>query len=259
MRLKFINSACIELTTSDMTILMDPWFTEVIIDYRYLFGLLVGIHHWDNAAVGSHYMTRRTPQDNYQKALVNYLNFLQFFEGTGHTVNKVVLRMDDVGASTKHFEVYSKIPFGNFLFLKYLPFFRAWGVYREIDSELWSEIFDFLVKENAKLSIAITASWVEKDGRLVPFPEKFPKESKLIKEALRENIIEISNHGLTHCVVGKHQPRLFSSNRKYHREFWDWLPQEIHNQHIERSQKIFEEWLGESPKILCPPWQCIFR
>ena len=75
MRLKFINSACIELTTSDMTILMDPWFTEVIIDYRYLFGLLVGIHHWDNAAVGSHYMTRRTPRDNYQKALVNYLNF----------------------------------------------------------------------------------------------------------------------------------------------------------------------------------------
>ena len=92
--------------------------------------------------------------------------------------------MDDVGASTKHFEVYSKIPFGNFLFLKYLPFFRAWGVYREIDSELWSEIFDFLVKENAKLSIAITASWVEKDGRLVPFPEKFPKESKLIKDQL---------------------------------------------------------------------------
>ena len=178
---------------------------------------------------------------------------MQFSEGIGHTVNKVVLRMDDVGASTKRYEVYSKIPFGNFLFLKYLPFFRAWGVYREIDSKLWSEIFDFLVKENAKLSIAITASWVEKDGRLVPFPEKFPKESKLIKEALRENIIEISNHGLTHCVVGKHQPRLFSSNRKYHREFWDWLPQEIHNQHIEKSQKIFEEWLGESPKILVPP------
>ena len=40
-------------------------------------------------------------------------------------MEKIVLRMDDVGASTKHFEVYSKKIFGNFLFLKYLPYFRA--------------------------------------------------------------------------------------------------------------------------------------
>ena len=168
-------------------------------------------------------------------------------------MNKVTLRMDDVGASTKHFEVYSKVPFGNFLFLKYLPYFRAWGVYNEINFDLWDEIIDFLVKENAKLSIAITASWVDKDGSLIPFPEKFPKEAKIIKQAAEEKILEISNHGLTHCVVGKHLPRLFSSNRRYHREFWDWLPYDTHYSNLYNSIEIFKNWLGYSPKVLVPP------
>ena len=72
---------CCEIQTCNITELKEDenihydQFTEIIIDYRYLFGLLVGIYHWDNAAVGSHYMTRRTPRDNYQKAIVNYLNF----------------------------------------------------------------------------------------------------------------------------------------------------------------------------------------
>ena len=51
------------------------YYSEIIIDYRYLFGLLTTIYHWDNAAVGSHYSTRRSPQDFYSRAIVNYLNF----------------------------------------------------------------------------------------------------------------------------------------------------------------------------------------
>ena len=68
--------------------------------------------------------------------------------------------------------------FGNFLFLKYLPYFRAWGVYDEITSNEWSEILEFLYKNNAKMTLGITASWVERDGTMVPFPEKFPNKQR---------------------------------------------------------------------------------
>ena len=161
--------------------------------------------------------------------------------------------MDDVGASTKHFEVYSKKIFGNFLFLKYLSFFRAWGVYEEISPEMWQEIFQALDVNDAKLTIGVTATWVERDGTLVPFPEKFPLQADLLKAAEDEGLIEIANHGLTHCVVGRHLPKPFSSNRTFHREFWDWLPEDLHKEHISQSQKIFKSWLGRSPVGLIPP------
>ncbi len=168
-------------------------------------------------------------------------------------MSRIVLRMDDVGASTKHFEVYSKKIFGNFLFLKYLPYFRAWGVYEEIGGDEWSEIIEFLDKHDAKMTVGITASWVEKDGSMTPFPEKYPEQSDILKEAHNLGVIEIANHGLTHCVVGKHLPKLFSSNRKFHREFWDWLPQSEHDFHVATSQSIFKEWLGYPCDILIPP------
>jgi phage anti-repressor protein len=53
--------------------------------------------------------------------------------------------------------------------------------------------------------------------------------------------------------VGKHKPRLFSSNRKYHREFWEWLPYETQYFNISKSSEIFKNWLGFSPDILVPP------
>ncbi len=168
-------------------------------------------------------------------------------------MKKIALRMDDVGASTKHFEVYSKKIFGNFLFLKYLSYFKAWGVYDEISPDMWKEILQILDNEDAKLTIGITATWVERDNTLVPFPEKFPLQADLLKAAEVEGLIEIANHGLTHCVVGNHLPKLFSSNRKFHREFWDWLPEELHKEHIFESQMIFKSWLGKSPIGLIPP------
>jgi len=168
-------------------------------------------------------------------------------------LSKIVLRMDDVGASTKHFEVYSKKIFGNFLFLKYLPYFRAWGVYDEISSEEWKKIFDYMDVHGAKLTIGVTAAWVEQDSTLIEFPEKFPRQAEVLKEASASGLVEIANHGLTHCVVGKHLPRLFSSNRQYHREFWDWLPEELHESHLRDSQKIFQSWLGSKCETLIPP------
>ncbi|GAB2178917.1 MBL fold metallo-hydrolase [Dongia sp. agr-C8] len=35
---------------------------EIEIDVRYFFGLLSGLYHWNNAEVGSHYRSRRTPE-----------------------------------------------------------------------------------------------------------------------------------------------------------------------------------------------------
>ena len=166
---------------------------------------------------------------------------------------EIVLRIDDIGASTKRYEVYSKKMFGNFLFLKYLPGFKAWGPYDEMDDAQWQKVLDLLIKYSAKLTVGITASWVDRDGDLVPFPEKFPVQAGVIKQGWKEGLLEIASHGLTHCVLGKHLPRFFSSNRKYHREFWDWIPRDVHFEHLEKSQEIFKQWLGEAPTTLIPP------
>ena len=125
-------------------------------------------------------------------------------------------------------------------FLKYLPWFKAWGPYDEMNDAQWQKVLDLLIKYSAKLTVGITASWVDKDGDLVPFPEKFPAQAHILKQGWKEGLLEIANHGLTHCVVGKHLPRLFSSNRKYHREFWDWVPREIHFDHLENPRPYFK-------------------
>ena len=49
--------------------------SEIIIDPRYLFGLLTNIYHWNNAKVGSQYDTRRTPNIFNRKA-ESFLNYL---------------------------------------------------------------------------------------------------------------------------------------------------------------------------------------
>ena len=168
-------------------------------------------------------------------------------------MQRICLRIDDIGACTKRFEVYSKNRIGNLFFLKYISPFKAWGPYNEMDDAQWQLVLDLLIKYSAKLTVGITASWVEKDSNMVPFPEKFPAQARVIKQGYKKGLLEIANHGFTHCVVGKHLPRLFSSNRKYHREFWDWIPREIHFEHLEKSQAIFQEWLGERPTTLIPP------
>jgi peptidoglycan/xylan/chitin deacetylase (PgdA/CDA1 family) len=168
-------------------------------------------------------------------------------------MKNLILRMDDVGASSKKYEVYSKIFFGNFLFLKYFKPFKAMGPYNELSDKHWDEILNILKNFNAKLTIGLTAGWVDKKNDIIPFNEKFPKQAKKILEGVKNNLLEVANHGLTHCIVGKHLPRLFSSNRRYHREFWDFLEQEVHESHIFKSQKILEDWLGEKIVSFIPP------
>jgi UDP-MurNAc hydroxylase len=49
--------------------------SEISIDLRYLFGLLTGLFHWNNAEVGSQFQTRRIP-DQFSREAQNFLNFL---------------------------------------------------------------------------------------------------------------------------------------------------------------------------------------
>ena len=169
----------------------------------------------------------------------------------------IALRIDDIGASTKRFEVYSKRKFGNFLFLKYLNGFKAWGPYREMIVSEWIEIFNILRECSAKLTVGITAAWVERNGDYIPFPEKYPDEADVLKDGLDEGLLEIANHGLTHCVVRKHLPRAFSSNRRFHREFWDWIPREDHFAHLEQSQEILQSYFETEITTLIPPGNVI--
>lgn len=168
-------------------------------------------------------------------------------------MKKIILRMDDVGASSKKYEVYSKIFFGNFLFLKYYRPFKAMGPYEELTEKNWDEILNILQYFNAKLTIGLTAGWVDKNNNIIPFNEKFPKQAKKILEGVKHNIFEVANHGLTHCIVGEHLPRFFSSNRRFHREFWDFIDQKIHDHHIFESQRILQDWLKENVVSFVPP------
>lgn len=49
--------------------------SDMYLDYRYLYGLLTTVYHWNNAAVGSMYYTRREPADNFNKPAQSFLNF----------------------------------------------------------------------------------------------------------------------------------------------------------------------------------------
>jgi len=176
----------------------------------------------------------------------------------------IALRLDDVGASAKKYEVYSdrvwklrirgrtlkikgrklKISVGNWLFLKYLPVFKAWGPYREMTTKEWYDVYDLLERFRAKLTVAVTAAWAESEKNIIPFPVRFPEEASVLKEGLQQGLLEIANHGLTHCVLKNNafKPKWFSGNRLYHREFWDWIPPEVHEEHIRRSQDILQTY-----------------
>jgi len=167
---------------------------------------------------------------------------------------KFDFRIDDIGACTKQYERHSKIPLiGNFAFLKNRRFFGNWGPYKELSIKELKLLFDSINNKKKKLAVAVTASWVEKDNKLIPFDKKFPKQAEFLKNADKNGEITIINHGLSHCVIGMQMPNFFKSNRIYHREFVDWLPEFMHRKHLIRSQEILENWLERPITILAPP------
>jgi peptidoglycan/xylan/chitin deacetylase (PgdA/CDA1 family) len=173
------------------------------------------------------------------------------------------LRMDDVGASSKRYEVYSNwrvrrgplLVDGNWLLLKYLPPFQCWGPYRELTASDWLAILRTLERSDAQLTVAVTAGWVNADGSIVPFPDKHPAAAAVIREGVEQGLLEVANHGYTHCVLKDRafRPKLFSSNRRYHREFWPWVAEEVHEAHLRISQDILCRWIRRDIVTFVPP------
>jgi hypothetical protein len=105
------------------------------------------------------------------------------------------------------------------------------------------------------MTVGVTAGWVETDGRIVPFPRKFPDAAVAIRRGVDRGLLEVANHGYTHCVLenGKFRPRLFSGNRLEHREFHDWLPADVHREHVARAQGILQDFFGSPILTFVPP------
>ncbi len=183
----------------------------------------------------------------------------------------VALRLDDVGAASKRHEVYGltrirlgarALPFpGNFLFLKYVPPIKRWGPYRELSAREWEGVLVALEAAGARMTAAITAGWVDADGSVTPFPRKFPDAARVIREGARRGLVEVANHGYTHCVLRDRlfRPRLFAGNRQFHREFHDWLPPATHREHVERGQSILQEFFGQRVVTFVPPGNVFSR
>lgn len=103
----------------------------------------------------------------------------------------IALRIDDIGASTKVFNYYSKQQRYNWGILRHHRLFGAWAPYPEMTPDLWEKTFDVLRRFQAKLTVAVTACWVEGDGELIPFPEKFPQEVAILKKAWKKGLLRL--------------------------------------------------------------------
>lgn len=181
--------------------------------------------------------------------------------------NGVALRLDDVGASSKLYEIYGRtrvgpLPFpGNVLFLKRVPGIKRWGPYRELGAAEWERLLTVLEAAGARLTVAITAGWVEWSARVVPFPQKFPAQAATIRDGVRRGLLEVANHGYTHCVLAGRafRPRAFAGNRSYHREFLDTVPDSLQREHLARSQAILQDYFATPVVTFVPPGNAFTR
>ena len=168
---------------------------------------------------------------------------------------KLALRIDDIGASSKEHLYYTKRWYSNFGPLRSRRLFGHWAPYREMSPRDWHQVYRVLERFRAKLTVGITATWVEDDGALVPFPDKFPAEAAAIGEGVAKGLLEVANHGLTHCVLenGAFRRRpLYGTNRQFHREFWDYLDAETHFDHLSRAQTILTSYFKCEITTLIP-------
>ncbi|MFN0247161.1 MAG: polysaccharide deacetylase family protein [Kofleriaceae bacterium] len=168
----------------------------------------------------------------------------------------LALRIDDIGASSKEHLYYTKRWYSNWGVLRDRRLFGKWAPYREMTAADWDEAFRILVRFRSRITIGITAAWVEDDGSLIPFPEKFPREAAAIGEGLAKGLVEVANHGLTHCVLrdGRYRRRRgFGTNRFFHREFWDWVDAGTQFDQLRRAQEILTGYFKTPITTLVPP------
>ena len=158
------------------------------------------------------------------------------------------LRLDDIGASSKRWEVYSR----SWRPLKYVPPFKAWGPYREMTAGELDRLCKFVQEAKSQMTVVVTAAWVEADGTLVPYHHKYPGQAGVLRQWQDRSVIEIANHGLTHCQNGHHRPR-WTGNRPQHREFVAGMTREDAFKRLSAAQSWLTKAFGRSPKVFVPP------
>jgi hypothetical protein len=166
------------------------------------------------------------------------------------------LRLDDINASSKHFELYSKKMKGVFSFFPLYLFdkFSGWGPYPELDQVDWMRINFYLRRFSLKLNVAITASYVG----FTKLPLESSLESRvisIIRSLQLDGYLEICSHGLTHCDDRRFKflPRFFGSNRKFHREFNDSFPYSHQLANLKVSRDLLEQTFGIPILTFVPP------
>lgn len=168
------------------------------------------------------------------------------------------LRIDDLGASSKLYEQWSRTRWANIGPFKRWSPWRAWGPYREMTAEEINRVAEIVAAQQSRITFAITAYWVEADGCLIPYPGKFSAQANVIRTWADRGIIEIALHGLTHCREGHHRPRFWSSNRAQHREFephsMDMDERARIKTRISRAAGLLDAWLGPAGvRVFIPP------
>lgn len=175
------------------------------------------------------------------------------------------IRIDDIGASAKYYNRHIKfrvsilghdIPLPGILNIGPLRTSRllgGWAVYDELEPREWDELLNVFEEYSEVPIVSVTACWIDERSVLTPFPKKFPGEAQWLKQRLKEGKVLIANHGLTHCVPGRHMPGLFGSNQTYWREFHSFMDDDYHREHIKRSQEILENFFDEQITLFVPP------
>ena len=168
------------------------------------------------------------------------------------------LRIDDLGASSKAYEQWSRTRWANVgPFKAHWPW-KAMGPYRELRADELNRICGMVAEADSRITLAITSAW--NDGRWwlgedpIPYRFKFPAQAEVVKRWAERGIVEVANHGWTHTTRRHIRPRFWRGNRDAHREFTDAEPADGGNNALIWSQEDFVRWLGSlAPTILVPP------
>ena len=110
-----------------------------------------------------------------------------------------------------------------------------------------------LATAGAKLTVAVTAGWVERTAAWCPFRE-VPRQARTLRHGRERGLLGSPTTATPTGAGGRARPRLFSGNRPYHREFYDRLPGDVHREHLRVAQDILGSWFGAPIETLVP-WQ----
>lgn len=168
-----------------------------------------------------------------------------------------MIRIDDLGASSKRYERWSHHTWANVWPLYNRQFFGAWGPYRELTADELDQIFKVVAHASKTITVAITAYWVKRNGSLMAYHRRFPAQAAMVAYWARRGVVEVAAHGMTHCVPGFHRHRWIGNNRYWHRDRHPWRAE---------AKRSIESWLDlpvtrfvEPGQISRDPGEVIFH